>query len=76
MALALPPGGRLVTCDVSEASMAVARATWAEAGVAAAVRGVVGPALATLDGLLASGEAGAWDFAYSAFAPCGRGVGR
>jgi hypothetical protein len=33
MALALPPGGRLVTCDRDESTMELARASWERAGV-------------------------------------------
>ncbi len=64
VALALPPGGRLVTCDVNAESTAVARRYWAEAGVADRVDLRLGPALETLDALIADGEAGTFDFAF------------
>jgi predicted O-methyltransferase YrrM len=64
VALALPPDGRLVCCDVSEEWTAVARRYWAEAGVADRVELRLGPALATLDGLLADGATGTFDFAF------------
>ena len=38
MALALPPDGRLVTCDRDETTMELARASWARAGVSHKVR--------------------------------------
>ena len=53
MAPALPPGGRIVTCDVNETSVAVARRYAEEAGLADRIEYRLGPALdtiATLDG--------------------------
>jgi caffeoyl-CoA O-methyltransferase len=53
MAQALPPDGRLVTCDVNEETTAVARRYAEEAGVADRIEYRIGPAvetLATLDG--------------------------
>lgn len=64
MALALPPGGKVVACDVSEEYAAIARHTWHEAGVADRIDLRVAPALDTLDGLLASGRAGTFDVAF------------
>ena len=64
VALALPPGGRLVTCDVNEEWTAVAQRYWAEAGVADRIDFHLGPALETLDGLIADGQAGRFDFAF------------
>jgi predicted O-methyltransferase YrrM len=64
MALALPGGGKVVACDVSEEYAAIARHTWHEAGVADRIDLRVAPALDTLDGLLASGCAGTFDMAF------------
>ena len=64
VALALPPGGRLVTCDVNAEWTAVARRYWAEAGVADRIELRLGPAVETLDALIADGEAGTFDFAF------------
>ena len=64
VALALPPEGRLVCCDVSREWTDVARDTWMEAGVADRVELRLGPALDTLDQLLAEGGAGRFDFAF------------
>jgi predicted O-methyltransferase YrrM len=64
VALALPPGGRLVACDVSEEYTAVGREYWAQAGVADKIDLRIGPALDTLEALLAAGEAGRFDFAF------------
>ncbi|MGI8828698.1 MAG: O-methyltransferase [Candidatus Limnocylindria bacterium] len=52
MALALPPDGRIVCCDVSREWTDVARRAWADAGVADRIELRLGPAtetLATLD---------------------------
>ncbi len=64
VALALPPEGRLVACDVSEEWTAVARSYWERAGVAQRIDLRLAPAVQTLDGLLAAGEAGCFDFAF------------
>ena len=64
MALALPPGGRIVCCDVSREWTDVARAAWADAGVADRVELRLAPALETLDALLADGGAGSFDLAF------------
>jgi predicted O-methyltransferase YrrM len=64
MALALPEGGRILTCDVSEAWTAIAARYWQEAGVADKVTLRLAPALATLEDLLAAGDAGSWDMVF------------
>jgi predicted O-methyltransferase YrrM len=64
VALALPPDGRLVCCDVSREWTDSARETWTEAGVADRVELRLGPAIETLDQLLAEGGAGRFDFAF------------
>ena len=63
-ALALPPEGRIVACDVSEEWTAVARRYWVEAGVADKISLRLAPATQTLDALLAEGQAGTFDFAF------------
>jgi caffeoyl-CoA O-methyltransferase len=64
VALALPPDGTIVCCDVSEEFTSVARRYWAAAGVAAKVDLRLGPAVETLDALLADGGEGTFDFAF------------
>ncbi len=64
VALALPPDGRVVACDVSEEWTAIARRYWAEAGVAGKIELRLGPAVETLDALLAEGQADGFDFAF------------
>ncbi len=51
MARALPPGGKLLACDVSEEYTAVARRFWQKAGVAERIELVLGPAADTLRAL-------------------------
>src|SRR5262245_22986223 len=63
-ALALPPNGRIVACDVSDEWTSVARRYWAEAGVADKITLRMGPAVETLDTLLDEGQAGTFDFAF------------
>jgi O-methyltransferase len=48
MALALPPGGRIVCCDLSEEWTSVARKYWARASVSKKIQLKLGPALETL----------------------------
>jgi len=64
VALALPPDGRIVACDVSEEWTGIARRYWQKAGVAAKIDLRLGPAVETLDAMLAKGEAGSHDFAF------------
>jgi predicted O-methyltransferase YrrM len=51
MARALPPGGRLLCCDVSEEFTAVGRRYWQKAGVADRIDLRIAPALDTLRSL-------------------------
>ncbi|OUL21931.1 SAM-dependent methyltransferase [Nostoc sp. RF31YmG] len=64
VALALPPDGKVVACDVSEEFTAIARRYWQQAGVANKIDLHIAPALKTLDSLLAAGEAETFDFAF------------
>lgn len=64
VALALPPEGKVVACDLSEEYTAIARRYWQKAGVADKIDLHIAPALQTLDRLLAAGEAGSFDFAF------------
>ena len=51
VALALPPGGRIVCCDVSEEWTSIARRYWKKAGVDKKISLHIAPALETLAGL-------------------------
>ena len=64
VALALPPDGKLIACDVNEEWTSMARRYWQEAGVAHKIVLRIGLALETLDKLLANGEAGSFDFVF------------
>ncbi len=64
VALALPPDGKIIACDVNEEWTAVARRYWAEAGVAQKVDLRLAPAMETLDALLADGSAGSFQFVF------------
>src|SRR2546423_12787573 len=55
VALALPADGQIVACDISEEYTSVARRYWKEAGVAEKIDLRLGPAVETLDWLLAQG---------------------
>lgn len=64
MLLAMPEDGRLVACDISERWTAVARHYWNLAGVRERVDLRLGPALASLDQLLAEGHSNRFDLAF------------
>jgi caffeoyl-CoA O-methyltransferase len=64
VALAMPPEGTMVCCDISREWTDVARRYWQRAGVADRIELRLGPALDSLDALLAEGQAGTFDFAF------------
>ena len=64
VAEAMPAEGRLIACDVSEEWTAIGRPFWERAGVAEKIDLRLAPATETLDGLLAAGDAGGFDFAF------------
>ena len=57
VALALPPDGTIVACDVNEEWTAIARKHWKMAGVDGKIELRLAPASETLDKLLAEGGA-------------------
>lgn len=59
-----PIGGRLLACDVSVEWTTKARDYWREANVDDVIELVIAPALETLDGRIAAGEAGGYDFGF------------
>lgn len=64
LAAAMPPDGKLLCCDVSDAYTALGRAAWAEAGVADRIELVLAPAAETLAAQIASGGSGTWDLVF------------
>ena len=64
VALAMPPDGKIIACDRSEEYTAQARQTWADAGVSDKIELRLGPAVATLDALIAERHTGTFDFAF------------
>lgn len=64
MALALPPDGRIVACDVSDEWTSVARRYWKRAGVEDRIDLRLGPAVETLARLEEEGGAETFDFAF------------
>ena len=63
-ALALPDDGRIVACDINKQWTDIARGWWRRAEVADKIDLRLQPASATLQQLLAAGEAGSYDFAF------------
>ena len=64
VAAALPADGKLVACDVDPEMPAIGRRHWEGSGVADKIDLRIGPASATLDAMIAAGEAGSYDFAF------------
>jgi len=64
VASALPPGGKLICCDVSEEWTNVARRYWQEAGVADRIELRLAPALDTLAALLHHDGGETFDLAF------------
>jgi len=64
VAQALPDDGHIIACDINEEWTAVARRYWREAGVDRKIDLRIGPALATLDDLIASGQGNRFDFVF------------
>jgi O-methyltransferase len=64
VASVLPPDGNLICCDVSEEYTDLARKYWEKAGLAVKIDLRLGPALETLDRLLAGGWLGLFDYAF------------
>ncbi len=64
MALALPPDGKIIACERSTEHAAIARKTWQELGVERKIDFRLGPALETLDALIAQGQAGTFDLIF------------
>lgn len=64
VALALPPDGKVIACDVNQQDTAIARRYWQQAGVANKIELHLAPASETLDWLLTSEQAGTFDFAF------------
>ncbi|KAB0397428.1 hypothetical protein E2I00_011150, partial [Balaenoptera physalus] len=63
LALALPPAGRVVTCEVDAGPPELGRPLWRQAEEEHKIELRLKPALETLDELLAAGEAGTFDVA-------------
>ncbi len=64
VALALPDDGRIIGCDINEEWTSIARRYWREAGVDGKIDLRLAPALATLDGLISSGQGNQFDFVF------------
>ncbi len=64
LALALPPEGRITACDICAEYTDVARRYWKLAGVFDKIDLRLGPALDTLDKLIAEGHSNSYDLAF------------
>jgi len=64
IASALPADGRLTCCDISEEFTSIARRYWAESEHGGKITLKLGPALETLDTMLANGDDGTFDYVF------------
>lgn len=64
VALALPPDGNVLACDISTEYTAIGKPYWQRAGVAGKIELVIAPAVETLDARIAAGGHGRYDFAF------------
>jgi len=64
MAMALPTGGRVLCCDISEEYTSIARRYWKDAGVSDRIDLRLGPATETLSRLLATEGPASQDLAF------------
>lgn len=64
VALALPPDGKLIACDVNDEFTRIGRPFWKEAGVESKIDLRLQPGLKTLDELLKDGQQDSFDFAF------------
>ncbi len=64
VALALPEGGVVTACDVSDEWTSIGRRYWREAGVESRIDLRLAPALETLDALIRDGASGTYDMAF------------
>lgn len=64
VALALPPEGRIVACDIEPEYTDVAQDYWRQAEIEDKIELRLAPANQTLDELIEAGEAGSFDFAF------------
>lgn len=64
MALALPEGGKVISCDVSDEYTSLGKPYWEQAGVANKIDLRLKPATETLQELIDNGEAGTFDVVF------------
>lgn len=61
---ALPAGGKLICCDISDEWTSVARRYWQASNLASKIELRLAPAAKTLKAMIDGGEAGAYDFMF------------
>src|SRR5262249_42641280 len=64
VALALPPDGRLLGCDISDEWVSIGRPFWERAGITDKIEIRIGPALDTLHRLEQGGANGSFDLSF------------
>lgn len=64
VAAALPPDGKVITCDINKESTDIAQQYWQKAGVRQKIDLRLAPALETLEKLIANQESNKFDFVF------------
>ena len=64
VAMALPPDGKMVCCDISKEYTDVARRYWKKMGLESKIELRLGPGIEGLDALIKEGATGTFDFAF------------
>ncbi|MCF6148781.1 MAG: methyltransferase domain-containing protein [Candidatus Kuenenia sp.] len=64
IALALPPDGKLVACDINKEWTSVAQRYWEKAGVSKKIDLHLAPGIETLNHLISNGNANTYDFIF------------
>jgi caffeoyl-CoA O-methyltransferase len=64
IALALPPDGKIIACDINQKDTAIAHHYWERAGVSHKIEFHLASALETLNWLIETGQSGTFDFVF------------
>ena len=64
VAMALPPDGKMVCCDISKEYTDIARRYWKKLGLDSKIELRIGPGIESLDKLIQEGGTGTFDFAF------------
>ncbi len=64
VASSLPEDGKLVACDIDDKMPSIGRKHWEKSDLSHKIDLRIGPAIESLDAMIAAGEAGSYDIAF------------